>query len=75
MLQELDDPNGFSLASTVDLSAKTNISWKYYNGTRTVLYLSAAWGGIEKRNPMFDKLSDYGISTSRKLEIQPHATG
>jgi len=25
-------------------------------GHRTVLHLSAAWGGLEKRNPMFDKL-------------------
>jgi hypothetical protein len=40
-----------------------------------VLHLSAAWGGLEKRNPLLDKLLDYEIPTSRKLELQPHATG
>jgi hypothetical protein len=44
-------------------------------GHRTVLHLSAAWGGLEKRNPLFDKLLDYAIPTSRKLELQPHAVG
>ncbi len=44
-------------------------------GHRIVLHLSAAWGGVEKRNSLFDKLLLYPISTSRKLEIQPQATG
>jgi len=38
-------------------------------GHRTALHLSAAWGGLEKRNSLFDKLLLYEISTSRKLEI------
>jgi len=44
-------------------------------GHRTVLHLSAAWGGVEKRNSLLDKLLLYQIPTSRKLEIQPQATG
>lgn len=44
-------------------------------GHRTVLHLSSAWGGLETRNPLFDKLLQYGIPTSRKLEFQPPATG
>ncbi len=44
-------------------------------GHRPVLHLSAAWGGLEKRNWLFDKLLEYEIPTSRKLELQPHATG
>jgi hypothetical protein len=44
-------------------------------GHRQVLHLSAAWGGLEKRNSLFDTLLNYGIPISRKLEIQPHATG
>jgi hypothetical protein len=44
-------------------------------GHRTVLHLSAAWGGLEKRNSLFDKLLDYEIPISRKLEFQPSATG
>ena len=44
-------------------------------GHRRVLHLSAAWGGVEKRNSLFDKLLLYPIPTSRKLEIQPQATG
>jgi hypothetical protein len=44
-------------------------------GHPTVLHLSAAWGGLEKRNSLFDKLLNYGIPTSRKLEFQPQPTG
>src|SRR5208282_4744929 len=44
-------------------------------GHRLVLHMSAAWGGLEKRNSLFDKLLDYAIPTSRKLESQPQATG
>jgi hypothetical protein len=45
------------------------------SGHRPMLHLSAAWGGLEKRNPLFDKLLDYDLPTSRKLELQPHAAG
>ena len=34
-------------------------------GHRTVLHLSAAWGGLEKRNSLFDQLLLYEIPTSR----------
>ena len=44
-------------------------------GHRTVLHLSAAWGGLEKRNSLFDKLLHYEIPTSRKLDLQPCGTG
>jgi Transposase DDE domain group 1 len=44
-------------------------------GHQTVLHLSAAWGGLEKRNSLFDRLLLYEIPTSRKLEIQPQAAG
>ena len=44
-------------------------------GHRTVLHLSAAWGGLERRNPSFDKLLLYEISTSRKLEIHGEPAG
>jgi len=35
----------------------------------------AAWGGLEKRNALFDKLLHYEIPISRKLEMQPYASG
>jgi len=44
-------------------------------GHRTVLHLSAAWGGLERRNSLFDKLLLYEIPTSRKLEISAQAAG
>jgi hypothetical protein len=44
-------------------------------GHQTVLHLSAAWGGLKERNPLLDKLLDYAVPTSRKLDFQPHATG
>jgi hypothetical protein len=44
-------------------------------GHRTVLHLSAAWGGLERRNSLFDKLLLYEIPTSRKLETQTHPAG
>jgi hypothetical protein len=44
-------------------------------GHRTVLHLSSAWGGLQTRNPLFDKLLHYEIPTSRKLEFQPRAAG
>lgn len=39
-------------------------------GHQTVLHLSASWGGLERRNSLFDSLLAYRIPTSRKLEIQ-----
>jgi hypothetical protein len=42
-------------------------------GRRTVLHLSAAWGGLDERNLLFDKLLHYEIPTSPKLEFQPLA--
>lgn len=44
-------------------------------GHRTVLPWSAAWGGLEKPNSLFDKLLLYETPTSRKLEIQPQPAG
>jgi hypothetical protein len=44
-------------------------------GHRTVLHLSAAWGGLDSRNSLFDKILNYQIPTSRKLDLQPHAAG
>jgi hypothetical protein len=41
---------------------------------RTVLHLSAAWGGLDERNSLFDKLLHYEIPTSPKLELQPLAS-
>ena len=38
---------------------------------RTVLHLSAAWGGLDQRNSLFDKLLQYEIPTSPKLGFQP----
>jgi hypothetical protein len=40
-------------------------------GHHTVLHLSAAWGGLEQRNPLFDKLLQYEIPTSPKLDFLP----
>jgi hypothetical protein len=44
-------------------------------GHQTLLHLSSAWGGLEKRNPLFDKLLHYEIPTSRKLDFQPNTAG
>jgi hypothetical protein len=44
-------------------------------GDRPVLHLSTAWGGLQRCNPLFDKRLNYGIPTSRKLEIQPQQGG
>lgn len=44
-------------------------------GHRAVLHLSSAWGGLETRNPLHDRILAYEIPTSRKLEFQPHAAG
>ena len=44
-------------------------------GHQKVLHLSAAWGGLEKRNPLFDKLLHYEIPTPPKLAFPPLATG
>ena len=44
-------------------------------GHRVVLHLSSAWGGLETRNPLHDKILADEIPNSRKLEFQPHAAG
>jgi hypothetical protein len=44
-------------------------------GHRLVLHLSAAWGGLEDRNCLFDNLSKWEIPTSPKLAFQPLAGG
>jgi len=44
-------------------------------GHRVVIHLSAAWGGLEKRNPLLDRLLQYEIPTSPKLNFQPLAGG
>ena len=44
-------------------------------GRRTVLHLSAAWGGLDQRNLLFDKLLQYEFPTSPKLQFQPLAGG
>jgi hypothetical protein len=44
-------------------------------GQRVVIHLSAAWGGLEKRNPLLDKLLQYEIPTSPKLGFQPLVGG
>ena len=44
-------------------------------GHRTVLHLSAAWGGLEKRNSLLDNLLQYEIPTSPKLGFQPPRGG
>jgi hypothetical protein len=44
-------------------------------GRRTVLHLSAAWGGLDKRNSLFDKLLQDEIATSPKLQFHPLAGG
>jgi hypothetical protein len=44
-------------------------------GHHTVLHLSAAWGGLEQRNPLFDNLLQYQIPTSPKLDFQPLTGG
>ena len=44
-------------------------------GHRAVIHLSAAWGGLEKRNPLLDSLLQYEIPTSPKLDFEPLAGG
>jgi hypothetical protein len=44
-------------------------------GHHTVLHLSAAWGGLDQRNSLFDKLLRYEIPTSPKLDFQPLTAG
>jgi len=44
-------------------------------GHRVVLHLSAAWGGLEGRNPLLDKLLQYEIPTSPKFVFEPLAGG
>ena len=44
-------------------------------GHRPVLHLSAAWGGLEDRNSLFDNLLKWEIPTSPKLAFQALAGG
>jgi len=44
-------------------------------GHRTVLHLSAAWGGLEARNSLLDHLLHYEIRTWPKLAFEPLAAG
>lgn len=39
-------------------------------GHRVVLHLSTAWGGLTSRNALFDKILDYCVPTSPKLNYQ-----
>lgn len=43
-------------------------------GHQKVLHLSAAWGGLEKRNPLFEKLLQYEFPTPPKLAFASLAT-
>jgi hypothetical protein len=43
-------------------------------GRRTVLHRSAAWGGLDERNSLFDKLLHDEIPPSPKFEFQPRAS-
>ncbi len=40
-------------------------------GHRTALHVSSAWGGLERRNALFDSLLTYFIPTSPKLNLEP----
>ena len=40
-------------------------------GRRLVLHLSSAWGGVDKLKPLIEKLLEYAVPTSPKLEQQP----
>ena len=44
-------------------------------GHRVVIHLSAAWGGLEKRNLLLERLLEYQIPTSPKLDFQPLTGG
>ena len=40
-------------------------------GHRTVLHLSSAWGGLARRNALFERLLTYFVPTSPKLNFEP----
>ena len=44
-------------------------------GHRKVLHLSAAWGGLQTRNSLLDRLLQYQIPTSPKLDFSSLMTG
>ena len=44
-------------------------------GHQAVLHLSAAWGGLDQRNSLFDKILQYEFPTSPKLAWQPLSGG
>jgi hypothetical protein len=39
------------------------------SGGKQVLHLSSAWGGLETRNPLFEKILSYVFPTSPKLDL------
>jgi hypothetical protein len=39
------------------------------SGRKQVLHLSSAWGGLETRNPLFEKILSYVFPTSPKLDL------
>jgi hypothetical protein len=38
-------------------------------GRKPVLHMSSAWGGLENRNPLFEKILSYVFPTSAKLDL------
>jgi len=40
-------------------------------GRKQVLHMSSAWGGLENRNPLFEKILSYVFPTSPKLDLAP----
>jgi hypothetical protein len=39
------------------------------SGRKQVLHMSSAWGGLEPRNPLFEKILAYVFPTSPKLDL------
>jgi hypothetical protein len=40
-------------------------------GRKQVLHMSSAWGGLENRNSLFEKIPSYVFPTSPKLDLAP----
>jgi hypothetical protein len=38
-------------------------------GRKQVLHMSSAWGGLQTRNPLFEKILGYAFPTSAKLDL------
>jgi len=43
-------------------------------GRRQVIHMSSAWGGLQNRNPLFDKILSYVFPTSPKLDFAQQST-